>query len=117
MSVVSSKLCDDAQTLALLADVPLEGEPVLGLSGSARGRIRTGMEFPPRDFRTRYSFRCCAPDARIWGLDFIFAMPPHTCSAGGLGRGRQVSTLSPPLSRPRLARYCSHPDVLLFHRI
>ena len=24
----------------------------------ARGRTRTGMELPPRDFHTRYSFRC-----------------------------------------------------------
>src|SRR6185312_2647262 len=32
---------------------------------SARGRTRTGMGLPPRDFLTHYSFRCCArPQAR-----------------------------------------------------
>jgi hypothetical protein len=100
---------------------------------SARGRTRTGMGLPPRDFLTRYSFRCCARrgHARIWGLDFTFALPPITGPkrvSGGLGRGRQVSTLS---RRPRgphpaeqgrgrpsgLARCCSHRDVLLVHRL
>jgi len=71
--------------------------------------------------------------ARIWGLDFTFALPPSTGRSavrGGLGRGRQVSTLS---RRPRqsepckarasgrrpvgLARCCSHRDVLLVHRL
>ena len=37
-------------------------------------RNRTGMELPPRDFLTHYSFRCC--DQRIWGLDFLFTLPP-----------------------------------------
>ena len=41
----------------------------------ARGRTRTGMELPPRDFLTRYSFRCCAGERRICGLDFLFAVP------------------------------------------
>jgi hypothetical protein len=37
----------------------------------------------------------------------------------GLGRGRQVSTLSLLAALPNqgLARYCSHRDVLLFHRL
>ena len=29
-----------------------------GLRSGARDRTRTGTESPPRDFRTRYSFRC-----------------------------------------------------------
>src|SRR5688572_2372508 len=40
----------------------------------ARGRTRTGTGFPPRDFRTRYNFRCCAL-GRIWSLDFLFTVP------------------------------------------
>jgi hypothetical protein len=31
---------------------------VTGSSTGARDRTRTGTEFPPRDFRTNYSFRC-----------------------------------------------------------
>ena len=60
----------------------------------ARGRSRTGMGFPPRDFRTHYSFRCCAQSEHIWGLDFTFAVS-STERGRELGRGRQVSTLSP----------------------
>ena len=76
----------------------------------------------PRDFLTRYSFRC--PDRRVWGLDFLFALS-RTARYGDLGRGRQVSTLSRTsiVGRvacrldPGLARDCSHPDVLLVPRI
>jgi len=39
------------------------------------------MGFPPRDFRTHYSFRCCAR-WRIWGLDFTFTLPHETDRAG-----------------------------------
>ena len=48
----------------------------------ARGRTRTGMGLPPRDFLTNYSFRCCAvarstfaATPRICGLDFTFTLP------------------------------------------
>jgi hypothetical protein len=48
----------------------------------ARGRTRTGMGLPPRDFLTNYSFRCCEPPRpmmtagpRICGLDFTFTLP------------------------------------------
>jgi len=46
----------------------------------ARGRTRTGMEFPPRDFRTRYSFRCWARfgSRRSFGV-WTFSLP---CVAG-----------------------------------
>ena len=40
----------------------------------ARGRSRTGMGLPPRDFLTRYGFRRYARSERIWSLDFTFAM-------------------------------------------
>ena len=62
----------------------------------ARGRTRTGMESPPRDFRTRYSFRCwVVRGARpIWSLDFLFAVRLAGATGERLGRGRQVSTLS-----------------------
>jgi hypothetical protein len=43
-------------------------------SRSARGRDRTGMGFPPRDFLTHYSFRCCMRCTCIWSLDFTFAL-------------------------------------------
>lgn len=43
-------------------------------SNGARGRDRTGMGFPPRDFRTHYSFRCCMLSSCIWSLDFTFAL-------------------------------------------
>jgi hypothetical protein len=36
-----------------------------GSADGARGRNRTGMGLPPRDFRTRYSFRCCASVAHL----------------------------------------------------
>jgi len=51
----------------------------------------------PKGFSYPYSFRCCMPSqaspACICGLDFTFAIPRPE-SARGLGRGRQVSTLS-----------------------
>ena len=46
----------------------------------ARDRTRTGKELPPRDFRTRYSFRCPANDgllirwSLVWSLDFLFVV-------------------------------------------
>ena len=56
--------------------------PILDIIGflwnmisGARGRTRTGMELPPRDFLTRYNFRCCTASRRICGLDFLFAVP------------------------------------------
>jgi hypothetical protein len=51
----------------------------LEVVGSARSRTRTGTESPPRDFRTRYSFRCW--DLRpIWSLDFLFAVVQVPCN-------------------------------------
>ena len=74
-----------------LAPAPMPSN-ISGCSGGARGRNRTGMGFPPRDFRTHYSFRCCAP-VRAFGVWTL----PLPCRAGReLGRGRQVSTLSTP---------------------
>jgi len=89
----------------------------------AWGRNRTGTGLPPRDFRTTAAFtaaRSCRAFV-VWTLP----LPSRDCSrAHGLGRGRQVSTLSLAgqtrrARRPHqgLARYCSHPDVLLFHRL
>jgi len=45
--------------------------------------------------------------------------PAALVARHGLGRGRQVSTLSLLAALPNqgLARYCSHRDVLLFHRL
>ena len=62
----------------------------------ARGRTRTGMGLPPRDFPATTAFAAARETLRprrpgIWGLDFIFAVPR---GRRGLGRGRQVSTLS-----------------------
>jgi len=61
------------------------------------------MGLPPRDFRTRYGFRRYARSGRIWSLDFTFAVAPVRLARGALGRGRQVSTLSP----RRFARACA----------
>jgi len=83
------------------------------------------MGLPPRDFLTRYGFRRYARSERIWSLDFTFAMPLLFSALSDLGRGRQVSTLSSSRRmhslqlrvERSLARYCSHPHVLLFHRV
>jgi len=90
----------------------------------ARGRTRTGMGLPPRDFLTNYSFRCCVPydrwiaaPARICGLDFTFTLPSGR-RARRFRRGpSSLYTFREARAARGLARYCSHPDVLLVHRI
>ena len=102
-------------------------EGIAGFSGFERGRVsihntpsrrvgawgrnRTGTGLPPRDFLTHYSFRCCAcPLRRIWSLDFIFALSAPGRCGDDLGRGRQVSTLSPiRLPRPGLSSVLQPP--------
>src|SRR6185437_4947955 len=90
----------------------------------ARGRTRTGMGLPPRDFLTTTAFAAAQSGGRrrrasthLWSGLYLHpaARPREPC---GLGGGRQVSTLSAKAIADRgLARYCSHPDVLLVHRI
>jgi len=86
----------------------------------ARGRTRTGMGSPPRDFLTTTAFTAArwssanAGPPRICGLDFTFTLPR------GARFRRGPSSLYTFRDAPAvrgLARYCSHPDVLLVHRI
>src|SRR6185312_16586556 len=66
----------------------------------ARGRTRTGMGLPPRDFRTTTAFAAARPatdddrgPSHLWsGLYLHPAERPR--GSRGLGGGRQVSTLS-----------------------
>ncbi len=83
-----------------------------GIIDGARGRNRTGMVLPPRDFLTRYNFRCCTQRVHLWsGLSLC-----HITNKRDTGRSRQVSTLSRK-SSPGLARDCHHPEVLRVPRI
>ena len=50
---------------------------------------------------------------RIWSLDFIFALSRQRFRQGP----SSLYTFLDPGAIEGLARYCSHPDVLLFHRI
>jgi len=112
---------------------------------NARGRTRTGTGFPPRDFRTTTTF-VAARRSRICGLDFTFAMPhvsqrfrqgPSSlytflfeAPRDDLGTPEQIRVPSNSLLEKTvahsetertpaqgLARYCSHPNVMLFHRL
>lgn len=56
-----------------------------------------------------------AAGARICGLDFTFTLPRgHRASRFRRGPSSLYTFRD---SHRGLARYCSHPDVLLFHRI
>ena len=82
----------------------------LSMEFGARGRNRTGMESPPRDFRTSYGFRRAAAKVtwRLCGLDFLFVLSSRQRLEDDLDEGRQVSTLSGCGLKPRLglARDC-----------
>jgi hypothetical protein len=56
-----------------------------------------------------------SPPARICGLDFTFTLPLR-CLLARFRRGPSSLYTFRETSRG-LARYCSHPDVLLVHRI
>ena len=60
----------------------------------AWGRTRTGTGFPPRDFLTPTAFAAaCIDHMHLWSGLYL-CHPGRRSGAHGLGRGRQVSTLS-----------------------
>jgi len=83
----------DAEVLEIMVFVHFERRRAedRGASKNARGRNRTGTGFPPRDFLTHYSFHCCT--VRAFGV-WTLPLPCRALEPRGVGRGRQVSTLS-----------------------
>ena len=122
---------DAAFFVALRERVPTAMDGRGGLSG-ARGRTRTGMGLPPRDFRTRYSFHCCTPEGVHLGSGLYLhrtAGEAHLWACWRVRQGPSSLYTFPPASKIRalqrkglgkpsgLARCCSHRDVLLVHRL
>ena len=75
-----------------------------------------GIFIPATVYTAASAWRVRRPP-RIWGLDFTFTVPRHDHAS----RFRQgPSSLYTFRAAPRplgLARYCSHRDVLLVHRL
>jgi hypothetical protein len=71
----------------------------------------------PEGFSCHYSFRCCSGDAAVAPTRHL-GSGLYLCRAARALRFRQgPSSLYTFRPAGGLARYCSHPDVLLFHRI
>jgi len=87
---------------------------VLGMPGAG---IEPARGFPRGIFVLTTAFAAARVRARIWSLDFTFALSRGARVRQGPSSLYTFNAGSLVASRRGLARYCSHRYVLLFHRL